>query len=414
MKFIELTTQNFDEYAKQIVDLCDQAVAINEQNNKNGQFYTSTLPELQGYVTSGKDLVVMAIDDNNKVAGAAYINSKVKQNTYSDFTKYFHYSSAYKNAVALSFPDKEKYETFIAKAYLEKILIFTEIAKEIESNSTLNPHSLSFIDLLHNQINNNEFQENNPIRRYITDRLYEEYEKTKEVDTYTKTAFYSLSDIDKEKFQTLIQGDLDKEKLKESICAYEVFLFAQKPVFITEPTIDMSQYFNANMNNSMEINTYIVAPEYQSKGLAKTLLYETLRKCMNKYFSNPENNELYLNTTIHNENTHSQRTANLIGLKDYIYIERTKGINRRVYFKRITKEEYPQYLQNIALDLFIQYNTGHPNADWLTIKKRIELQTAEYAQRLSLAKSIREKEYYKNKMEELKDRFNTEENKWRR
>ena len=115
MKFIELTTQNFDEYAKQIVDLCDQAVAINEQNNKNGQFYTSTLPELQGYVTSGKDLVVMAIDDNNKVAGAAYINSKVKQNTYSDFTKYFQYSSAYKNAVALSFPDKEKYETFIAK-----------------------------------------------------------------------------------------------------------------------------------------------------------------------------------------------------------------------------------------------------------------------------------------------------------
>lgn len=414
MKFIELTTQNFVEYAQQIVDLCDQAVAINEQNNKNGQFYTSTLPELQGYVTSGKDLVVMAIDDNNKVAGAAYINSKVKQNTYSDFTKYFHYSLAYKEALALSFPDHETYETYIAKAYLEKLLIFTKIAKEVESNPALNPNSLSFINLLYDQIRNQNFQEDNAIRRYITDRLYEEYESMNEIDTYTKTAFYSLKDMDKGKLQALIEEYANKGNLIENIRAYELFLSAQKPVFITEPTIDMSQYFNANMNNSMEINTYIVSPEYQSQGLAKILLYETLRKCMNKYFSDPKHNELYLNTTIHNENTHSQRTANLVGMKDYIYIERTKGINRRVYFKRITKEEYPQYLQNIALDLFVQYNAGHPNVDWPTIKKRIELQTAEYAQRLSLAKSIRDKEYYKNKMEELKNRFNTEKIQWRR
>lgn len=414
MKFIELTTQNFDEYAQQIVDLCDQAVAINEQSNKNGQFYTSTLPELQGYVTSGKDLVIMAIDDNNKVVGATYINSKVKQNTYSDFTKYFHYSKAYKDTLAASFPDHETYENYITKAYLEKVLIFTKIAQEVEKNSLLNPNSLSFMDLLQKQIKDGNFQENNPIRRYVTDRLYEEYDKNKEIDIYTKTAFFSIGDIDKEKLATLLAKYGDNTKLKESIKAYELFLSAQKPVFITKPTIDMSKYFNANMNNSMEINTYIVAPEYQSQGLAKTLLYETLRRCMNKYFCVPEHNELYLNTTIHNENTHSQRTANLIGLKDYIYIERTKGINRRVYFKRITKEEYPKYLQDIALDLFVQYNAGYPNADWLTIKRRIELQTAEYAQRLSLAQSIREKEYYKNKMKELKNRFNTEENKWRR
>ena len=61
MKFIELTRENFDKYAKQIVNLCDQAVESNEKNNKSGQFYTSTVPELYGYVISGKDLVLMAV-----------------------------------------------------------------------------------------------------------------------------------------------------------------------------------------------------------------------------------------------------------------------------------------------------------------------------------------------------------------
>ena len=170
MKFIELTQENFDKYAQQIVNLCDLAVELNEKNNKSGQFYTSTVPELYGYVTSGKDLVLMAVDERDKVLGATYINSKVKQNTYSDFTKYFHYFPEFKNELANTFSSVSEYQNFVTKAYLEKILLFTNIAKEVEQNKELNPNNKPFKELLKEQISQNIFQESNPIRRYVTDR----------------------------------------------------------------------------------------------------------------------------------------------------------------------------------------------------------------------------------------------------
>ena len=34
MKFIELTQENFDKYAQQIVNLCDLAVELNEKNEQ--------------------------------------------------------------------------------------------------------------------------------------------------------------------------------------------------------------------------------------------------------------------------------------------------------------------------------------------------------------------------------------------
>lgn len=405
MKFIELTIDNYSKYAQQIVDLCDEAVALNEKSNKSGQFYTSTMPELYGYVTSGKDLVVMAIDDNDKVLGAVYLNSKVKQNTYSDFTKYFHYFKSFKNELANSFPDLKNYKEFVTKAYLEKILLFAKIGEEVEENKELNPEGLKFKELLDKEISENNFQENNPIRRYITNRLYEEYEKQSKVADYAKTVFYGIDDIDKKLLQSLSENKISKEHLDSLINIYEKFLKAQRPIFITEPNIDVTKYFGANMDNAMEINTYIVDPKYQGSGLAKILLYEALKICMDKYFSKDGNNELYLNTTIHNENENSQRTINILGMKDYLYIERTKGINRRVYMKKITKEEYQDLLYDMAIELLMEYNYYSENfgIDINEMKERINKRLEEYYCLLNNINDIERKNYYEGKIKSLQN-----------
>ena len=412
MKFIELTQENFDKYAKQIVDLCDQAVELNEKNNKSGQFYTSTVPELYGYVTSGKDLVVMAVDENDKVLGAAYINSKVKQNTYSDFTKYFHYFPEFKNELANTFSSIKEYQDFITQAYLEKILIFTKITKEVEQNKELNPNNKSFKELLEEQISQNIFQENNPIRRYITDRLYEEYESRGKVSDYAKTVFYGINDINKEMLQKQAKGKIPSKHLEDIISVYETFLKAQAPVFITEPNIDITKYFNANMDNAMEINTYVVDPAYQGSGLAKIVLYETLKRCMEKYFSKEENTELYLNTTIHNENINSQRTANVIGMTDYLYIEQTTRINRRVYMKQIKKEDYKDLLYDIELELLMEYNYHSENfgIDIEGMRNRINTKIEEYMNNVALASSKETKAYYENKIKSLQSLLDSEIN----
>lgn len=410
MKFIELTRENFDKYAKQIVNLCDQAVESNEKNNKSGQFYTSTVPELYGYVISGKDLVLMAVDEQDKVLGATYINSKVRQNTYSDFTKYFHYFPEFKNEFANTFSSISEYQEFVTKAYLEKILLFAGIAEEVEQSKKLNPDNKSFKELLEQQISQNIFQENNPIRRYITDLLYEEYDSRGKVSEYAKTVFYGLDDIDKGMLKKQVEGKISSKYLEYISSAYETFLKAQAPVFITEPNIDIKKYFNANMDNAMEINTYVVDPAYQGSGLAKILLYETLKRCMEAYFSREGNTELYLNTTIHNENVNSQRTANIIGMTDYLYIERTSGVNRRVYMKQIKKEDYKDLLYDIELELLMEYNYYSENfgIDIEGMHDRINAKIEEYMNNAATATSKETKDYYEHKIKKLQSLLDNE------
>lgn len=100
----------------------------------------------------------------------------------------------------------------------------------------------------------------------------------------------------------------------------------------------------------MEINTYIVNPTYRGNGLAKILLYEALKRKMEDYFLHTDNDVLYLNTTIHNDNINSQKIISIIKMEDYLYIERTKGINRRVYFKKVCRDNYQDLLHEMEIE----------------------------------------------------------------
>ena len=302
MNFITLTKENFNQYANQIVDLCNEAVKFNENNDKKGQFYTTT-----------------------------------------------------------------------------------------------------FKELLEEQIRKNEFQENNPIRRYITDRLYEEYKKIGKVEDYTKTAFYALADINKEKLIRLARDKNQDKDLTEKIKIYELFLQAQSPVFISLPTINIEKYFESNMDNAMEINTYIVNPTYRGNGLAKILLYEALKRKMEDYFLHTDNDVLYLNTTIHNDNINSQKIISIIKMEDYLYIERTKGINRRVYFKKVCRDNYQDLLHEMEIELLIDYNYYSRifGIDLEQLREIIKLKINEYNNGLQTAGSIQEKEAKKAKLNSL-------------
>lgn len=357
MKIIRLNSENYERYAGQIVALCDSAVEENEKNNRSGQFFTSTLEELLGYVNSnGRDLVIMAINESDIVEGAMYINTEIKQGTYSDLTKYFHTSARYKEYMASQFDDNSEYQDYIAYEYISKILTFNEIAQEIEQDTSLNPDGLIFKELISAEIAKDNFQENNPIREAINRKFFEKYAKANKTEDYEKTAFYGIEDIDINVLNRIIAGRISKEELNYLISSYEVFLSSQAPIFALEPNIDMKKYYEANMRNTIEFNTYVVSPEQRSNGLAKILVYETLKRIIPKIFNNPNNDKMFISTTIHNDNENSQATANFFGLEDYIYIERKKGINRRVYMKSISREEYLDYLYDIELELLISYN----------------------------------------------------------
>lgn len=403
MKYIELTKENFERYAPQIVALCDKAVLENEKNNKSGQFFTSTLEELLGYVNSnGKDFVMMAINESDLVEGAMYINTLIKQGTYSDLTKYFHVSSEYKNYLINQFSSVDDYKKYITEGYLEKILTYAEIGEKIEQDKSLNPKGLSFNELVNLEISSDRFQENNPIREAINNSFYEYYSQKGKVNDYAKLSYYGINDVDKELLKIIGDKKISLESLEQLIENYETFLVAQKPIFVEEPTIDLEPYYDANMDNTIEFNTYVVSENARSNGLAKILTYETLKRAVAKIFSNPTNNAMYINTTIHNENKDSQATVNFFGLEDYIYIERKKDINRRVYMKRVSREESLEYLYDIELKLLLSYNYYSEifGISMDEIKDMVEEHLISYQRKLELANDSKKKEYYQKKIDD--------------
>ena len=59
------------------------------------------------------------------------------------------------------------------------------------------------------------------------------------------------------------------------------------PNFTPQPNFDLEPFFGVESKNSLEINTYAVRSDYRSAGLAKAMLYETLKAMFAIYFENP-------------------------------------------------------------------------------------------------------------------------------
>ena len=410
VKIIRLNKDNYKDYPTQMYQLGEQIKEENILNNKTGQFFGTNEDAIKRYIELNTSEVFVAVNSNDEVVGYAFTNLNVPQNTNSDYTKYFHTTIDYKNNLANNFSDIKDYNRYVTKEYLRKIIIFDEKAREITEDPERNKNGFDIAEFIENQVENNTFYENNFLRRVINIEISKEYAKMDKTTAFAEIYFYGINDIDRKLLEELYQETGYTVPLDTLISNYELFLKYQEPNFIEQPNFDLEPFFGVESKNSLEINTYAVRSDYRSAGLAKAMLYETLKAMFAIYFENPENNEIYLVSTIHNSNTNSQEVLGAFGIDKYLYVERMKDQNRRVYIHKINKEDLQEFLYEIELEILMEYNYYSENfgIDMLAMKERIEQKIETYAKQLEQASNEKSINYYEAKIGHLTDLLNNE------
>lgn len=410
VKIIRLNKDNYKDYPTQMYQLGEQIKEENILNNKAGQFFGTNEDAIKRYIELNTSEVFVAVNSNDEVVGYAFTNLNVPQNTNSDYTKYFHTTIDYKNNLANNFSDIKDYNRYVTKEYLRKIIIFDEKAREITEDPERNKNGFDIAEFIENQVENNTFYENNFLRRVINIEMSKEYAKMDKTTAFAEIYFYGINDVDRKLLEELYQETGYTVPLDTLISNYELFLKYQEPNFIEQPNFDLEPFFGVESKNSLEINTYAVRSDYRSAGLAKAMLYETLKAMFAIYFENPENNEIYLVSTIHNSNTNSQEVLGAFGIDKYLYVERMKDQNRRVYIHKINKEDLQEFLYEIELEILMEYNYYSENfgIDMLAMKERIEQKIETYAKQLEQASNEKSINYYEAKIGHLTDLLNNE------
>ena len=410
VKIIRLNKDNYKDYPTQMYQLGEQIKEENILNNKTGQFFGTNEDAIKRYIELNTSEVFVAVNSNDEVVGYAFTNLNVPQNTNSDYTKYFHTTIDYKNNLANNFSDIKDYNRYVTKEYLRKIIIFDEKAREITEDPERNKNGFDIAEFIENQVENNTFYENNFLRRVINIEMSKEYAKMDKTTAFAEIYFYGINDIDRKLLEELYQETGYTVPLDTLISNYELFLKYQEPNFIEQPNFDLEPFFGVESKNALEINTCAVRSDYRSAGLAKAMLYETLKAMFAIYFENPENNEIYLVSTIHNSNTNSQEVLGAFGIDKYLYVERMKDQNRRVYIHKINKEDLQEFLYEIELEILMEYNYYSENfgIDMLAMKERIEQKIETYAKQLEQASNEKSINYYEAKIGHLTDLLNNE------
>ena len=121
------------------------------------------------------------------------------------------------------------------------------------------------------------------------------------------------------------------------------------------------KYFDANPFNTIELDTYIVHPDYRRRGLAKVVTFEGFKIQLEKFKKkNPDWKEIFISATIHQDNGPSKRVSLAFGEFDILYVKRRTGINREVFFYK---------LERTSLDEFIKRNEKKIENIMETVKK---------------------------------------------
>ena len=87
---------------------------------------------------------------------------------------------------------------------------------------------------------------------------------------------------------------------------YEEILKNSKLKIYEKPEFETEKYYLANTNNAVELDTYITLPRDRNSGLARIIVYEGIKKHIEKHFQNPENSEIFLCSTLHRDNLSSK------------------------------------------------------------------------------------------------------------
>lgn len=403
-KVLELTKENEKDYLDQVVNL-EQIVLKNmEERGQIGQLFPTGKEDISEYAHSKENTVLIAVDNNGKVIAATYITQGQKPFTYNDITKYFKYGDEYNKYIKETYESQTDYKRDMLDTYKMKIEAYKYAkSKILEEFSEYNGNLMKFLDHELNE-ENNRYHEKSALREKLN-MYMSEYIQSKEKenpglqDKYEKFYWFTSSDIAKEfgktgvrpydkdakEFEKILEQEKEDEEYKN--------LLKKGPLVIHEkPQFDVKKYYSARTSNSIELDTYITDPNDRREGLARILVFEGISKHINRYFENPENQEIFLCSTLHRNNLSSKYVSEFFGLKDNLFVKRRDGRDREVHICKIGKNEYKDYLMHQSKKLAVLYGYN-PKSIYVTNQEKLNIlkeqlhYEQEEAERLKVAKT---------------------------
>lgn len=380
-RIIEVTPENESQYLNQIGSL--EEIVFNKMisDGREGQLFTTGVEDISEYIHSKENSVFVIIDENDSVMAATYITQGQKPFTYNDITKYFKTGENYQQYVASLYTSKRELLKEAIKAYVEKIKAF-EYARSI----ILSEFNASSIDaLLRQEIIDNGYHEKSVLRDKLSQYMADYIGKncsSKDKGNYEKFYWFGIEDIESIAKESGVEFDIkiyvnanDLNIIEE----YEKTLKVGQVIIHEEPTFDTSKYFTANTSNSVEIDTYITSPNSQGKGYSKIIVFEGIKKHIEKFFENENNNEIFLCSTLHRDNLPSKYVSEFFGLTDSLFVNRRQGRDREVHICRITRAEYKEYLYKLQAKLAMLYGYNPDSTEFdEEIMQQVKREQEEY------------------------------------
>lgn len=376
-KIIELTKENKERYLDKIARLEQKVLKDMESKGKVGQLFITGKEDIEKYIDSKNNSVIIATDTNNEVIAATYITQNQKPFTYNDITKYFKYGENYKRYVKSLYEDnKNQYKSDMLEAYEIKMEAYQYAVNEI-----LKKHSeyATIQEFLEHELNDeqNRFHEKSELRESINEYMstYIEDKYPEKMQLYEKFYWTTVSDIQQE-----FNKNIDLENVKnKNVKNYEEYakehseiLKKGKLKIYDKPEFDAKKYYTANTNNSVEIDTYIVDPETRQFGLARILVFEGIKKHIERHFKDENNKEIFLCSTLHKDNVSSKYVSEFFGLKDKLFVNRRHGRDREVHICKILNENAKEYLENMERKLAVQYGYNPHNIE-ITSEQKVNI-----------------------------------------
>lgn len=266
-----------------------------------------------------------------------------------------------------------------------------------------------FLDLVKKEYDNpeNQFHEKSQLRECLN-RYMTLFIKTKQWDLEKYNEFYWLNYKTLLDYKTLKNvkhkknEKKDEEKNKKSKCdsiiaAYDEVLGYQKfKIYDKSHCKNISDYFEANTDNTIELDTYITHPDHRGNGLAEILTFEGIKKSLAEIDKKHKN--VYIASTLHEKNFVSKYVSEFFGLEDYIFLNRRNGRDRQVHILKIEREQIPQYLERIEKKLAVIYKYN-PNGINVEDKEAKEIREEDGKRRQLMKEQI--EKYYSSEDRDL-------------
>lgn len=415
LKIVELTKENEEKYIDQVAELEEVVLESMEKEGKIGQLFITGKEDISEYIKSDNNTVIVGIDDQEQVQSATYITQGQKPFTYNDITKYFKYGEGYQQYAKSKYATKEQYQQEMLIAYEQKIEAYQYAKRRIQEEY---PKFHTLTDFLETEVSENGFHEKSILRekwnQYMAEYIEQKGDKQSPI-RYERFYWITAQDIAQEMNRTINTQQIEKKEVKE----YENWMEQQKEYeqllkkatleIHEKPAFPTDKYYTANTNNAVEIDTYLTNPNQRHAGTARILVYEGIKKHIKRHFENPENEEIFLCSTLHRENLSSKYVSEFFGLKDSLYVKRRQGRDREVHICKIQKGEAQKYIEKMQNKLAVLYGYNPENKEIpIEVKKEIIQEQLEY-EKTEFKRLNRARHYpcnYKGNVRDLQSKAN--------